>query len=111
MLALLKRLNVEVETGPTPSDNALIIVTPLGQDATTCAMSDGLDPARVIAVDTLLGLDSGLRRLIMPPTATRPNILARMQALFAIDAPRDHHPRFWRLRRAAHSRLCLQRGL
>jgi 3-hydroxybutyryl-CoA dehydrogenase len=85
VLALLKRLNVEVETGPTPSDDALIIVTPLGQDATTCAMSEGLAPPRVIAVDTLLGLDSGLRRVIMPTPATRPNMLARAQALFTID--------------------------
>jgi 3-hydroxybutyryl-CoA dehydrogenase len=36
-------------------------------------------------VDTLLGLDQGLRRVIMPTPATRPNMLERAQALFAID--------------------------
>jgi 3-hydroxybutyryl-CoA dehydrogenase len=85
VLSFLKESDVKVETGSAPSDDALIIVTPLGQDATTCAMSEGLDPARVIAVDTLLGLDSGLRRVIMPTPATRPNMLERAEALFAID--------------------------
>lgn len=83
--SFLTESNVEVETGPAPSEDALIIVTPLGQDATTCAIAEGLDPARVVAVDTLLGLDQGLRRVIMPTPATRPNMLERAQALFAID--------------------------
>ncbi|WP_454875415.1 3-hydroxyacyl-CoA dehydrogenase [Paraburkholderia xenovorans] len=85
VLSFLEESNVEVETGREPSDDALIIVTPLGHDATTCAISEGLEPDRVIAVDTLLGLHSGLRRVIMPTPATRPSILERAQTLFAID--------------------------
>lgn len=85
VLDLLKALDVEVETGISPSADALIVVTPLGQDATSCAISEALDATRLVAVDTLLGFDRSARRVIMPTPATRTDMLSRAQALFAID--------------------------
>jgi len=82
---LLEKLAVEVESGSAPSDNALILVTPLGHDATTSAISESLDATRVIAVDTLFGFNEGVRRVLMPTPAVRPDMLARAKALFTID--------------------------
>ena len=50
---LLNKLGVAREVGSNPSANALILVTPIGDDATTCAVDWGLDPKRTVAVDTL----------------------------------------------------------
>ncbi|SAL05755.1 3-hydroxyacyl-CoA dehydrogenase [Caballeronia arationis] len=85
VLDLLQTLDVEVETGSAPSHDALIVVTPLGHDATTSATSEALDATRLVAVDTLFGFDRGLRRVIMPTPATRTDMLERAQILFAID--------------------------
>jgi len=49
----LRKMGASVEAGPRPSANALILVTPIGDDATTCAVEQGLDPRRTVAVDTL----------------------------------------------------------
>lgn len=50
---LLKKLGAKLESGPKPSANALILVTPIGEDATTCAVEQELDPKRTVAVDTM----------------------------------------------------------
>jgi 3-hydroxybutyryl-CoA dehydrogenase len=82
---LLQTCGVEVEDGEAPSSGALIIVTPLGHDATTCVVAESLVAERVVAVDTLCGLDKGVRRVIMPTPATNENMLVRAQGLFALD--------------------------
>jgi 3-hydroxybutyryl-CoA dehydrogenase len=53
LTALLTKLGATMETGARPSAKALILVTPVGKDATTCAVEEGLDPKRTVAVDTL----------------------------------------------------------
>jgi 3-hydroxybutyryl-CoA dehydrogenase len=63
LVDLLKNLNAPLETGPKPSDKALCLVTPLGDDATSCAVDQGLDPRRTVAVDTLFAMSK--RRTIM----------------------------------------------
>ena len=45
----------KLETGETPSGDALILVTPIGEDATSAAAEQSLDGTRTIAVDTLFG--------------------------------------------------------
>ncbi len=60
---LLRKIGASIETGPKPSANALILVTPLGEDATTCAVEQELDPKRTVAVDTLFSMLK--RRTIM----------------------------------------------
>jgi 3-hydroxybutyryl-CoA dehydrogenase len=60
---LLTTLGASLETGKAPSPKALILVTPIGDDATTCATEQGLDPRRTVAVDTLFPMAK--RRTIM----------------------------------------------
>ena len=61
---------VRTENGPTPSPQALIIVTPLGLDTSTCCTELGLDPRRTVAVDALFPLNR--RRTLMCSPATAP---------------------------------------
>ncbi len=68
LIELLSKLGTSVETGAKPSARALILVTPIGEDATTAATSQGLDPKRTIAVDTLFPMVK--RRTIMPTPIT-----------------------------------------
>lgn len=85
VLDLLQALDIEVETNCEPSHDALIVVTPLGHDATTCATLEGLDATRVVAVDTLFGFVNGLRFVIMPTPATTEEVVTSARALFGID--------------------------
>ncbi len=71
---------VEIETGERPSGGAVIVVTPMGADASAAAVAEDLDPARVVAVDTLFSLDA--RRTLMPTPATRPEMIDRAAAAF-----------------------------
>ena len=80
---LLKKLGAPVESGPKPSANALILVTPVGQDATTCAVEQGLDPRRTIAVDTVFPLVK--RRTIMGTPLFDPAYRDAAQGLLASD--------------------------
>lgn len=75
---------VEVETDYMPSAGALCIVTPLGADATTTCLAQGLDPARSVAIDCLFGLAAG-RRTLMTTPLTRPAMRDAAHALFAAD--------------------------
>src|SRR5690606_39247520 len=61
--ALLTKLGATIEAGAKPSAKALILVTPIGKDATSCAVEEGLDPKRTVAVDTLFPMVK--RRTIM----------------------------------------------
>lgn len=72
---------VEVEVGDRPSDSALCLVAPIGDDATTAALSENLDPARTVAVETLFAMDR--RRVIMPTPATTAEMLEAAHAVLA----------------------------
>jgi 3-hydroxybutyryl-CoA dehydrogenase len=65
---LLGKLGANVESGAKPGAKALILVTPVGEDATTCAVDQGLDPKRTVAVDTLFPMVK--RRTIMGTPVT-----------------------------------------
>ena len=67
---LLAKLGVQAETSDRPSQDALILVTPLGMDASTAAINEGLDATRVVAIDTLLALSSTKRRTLMTTPLT-----------------------------------------
>lgn len=60
---LLGKLGARMENGTRPGTGSLILVTPVGEDATTCAVEQGLDPKRTVAVDTLFPMAK--RRTIM----------------------------------------------
>lgn len=60
---------IELEQGVQPSADALCLVTPMGEDTTTSATRQSLDPARTLAVDTLLELDKRVTLMATPLTA------------------------------------------
>ena len=72
---------IEIESAERPSPGALSLVTPLGNDATTQAVAECLDPARTIAVDTLLSLETRVTLMTTPATTSRN--LDGARALFA----------------------------
>ncbi len=80
---LLSKLGANVEQGAQPSAKALILVTPVGEDATTAATSQGLDPNRVVAVDTLFPMVK--RRTIMTTPLTDPAMRDAAHGLLASD--------------------------
>ena len=67
----------------SPQDGVLCIVTPLGEDATTCSVREGLDASRTVAIDALLGLDK--RRTLMTTPLTSPATREAAHGLFAAD--------------------------
>lgn len=83
--ALLKSLGIEPERGAKPSEQALIVVTPIGLDATTCTVDEQLDARRVIAIDTLLPFDATKRRTLMTTPATSADMIEAAHGLFASD--------------------------
>ena len=81
--ALLTKLGASIETGAKPSAKALILVTPVGKDATSCAVEEGLDPKRTVAVDTLFPMVK--RRTIMATPVTDPAMRDAAHGLLASD--------------------------
>ncbi len=96
---LLEKLGVAPETGAHPAPKALCLVTPIGEDATTCAVEQGLDPARTVAVDTLFPMVK--RRTIMGTPLTDPAYREAAHGLLASDGVAgDGVPRQSRIHRA-----------
>jgi 3-hydroxybutyryl-CoA dehydrogenase len=87
VFALIARMGavVTLDTGNTPALDSLIVVTPLGQDATTAAVAEKLDATRVVAVDTLFALSEASRRTLMTTPATIAEARDTAHALFAFD--------------------------
>jgi 3-hydroxybutyryl-CoA dehydrogenase len=83
MAELLGKLGARVENGTRPGANSLILVTPVGEDATTCAVEQGLDPKRTVAVDTLFPLAK--RRTIMGTPLTEEDYRLGAHGLLASD--------------------------
>lgn len=81
--ALLTELSLPIESGSLPSENAICIVTPLGKDATTCAIEERLNPEQTIAVDTLFSLAD--HRVCMAPPNIDPEIKQAIKSLFNKD--------------------------
>lgn len=69
LAALASSAGWQLDESDMPGDKALCLLTPLGEDATDCALRLGLDPSRCVAVDMLAGLDR--RRCLMTTPATR----------------------------------------
>jgi len=83
LVELLKKLGAPLESGARPEAKSLILVTPVGEDATTCAVEQGLDPKRTMAVDTLFPMVK--RRTIMGTPVTDPAYRAAAHGLLAAD--------------------------
>jgi 3-hydroxybutyryl-CoA dehydrogenase len=83
LTGLLRELGAHIESGARPSSKALILVTPLGDDATISAVDQGLDPKRTVAVDTLFPMVK--RRTAMPTPVTDPAFRDAAHGLLASD--------------------------
>ena len=70
-----------IDTGASPDATSLILVTPLGADATTASSDQQLDATRVVAVDTVLNWRR--RPTMMPTPATLPAMRRAAHGLFA----------------------------
>ena len=86
LLALLKNLGAKIETGPTPSPHALIVVAPLGWDVTTVAVFERYDPARTVGIDMLIDDTVTKRRVIMGNPAVRADMLHAAARIFSRDS-------------------------
>ena len=82
---LLKDLGAKIETGTSPSAQALSIVSPLGFDVTTVAIVERLDPARTVGIDMLIDDQLTKRRVLATNPATRADMRDAAHALFARD--------------------------
>ena len=78
---LFAELNVRLED--KPGADSVCFVAPLGKDATTSALEQGLDPARTVAVDPLFGFAK--RRTLMTTPATHRDARDAAHALLAAD--------------------------
>ncbi|PUE16008.1 3-hydroxyacyl-CoA dehydrogenase [Limnohabitans sp. MMS-10A-160] len=85
LLQLLKDLGAQIETGASPSPEALTLVAPLGFDITTVAVVERLDPARTVGIDMLFADGSTKRRVLATNPATRADMRDAAHALFARD--------------------------
>ena len=82
---LLKDLGASIETGSSPSPQALTLVAPLGFDVTTVAVVERLDPSRTVGIDMLVDDASTKRRVLATNPATRADMRDAAHALFARD--------------------------
>ena len=85
LLQLLKNLGARIETGQSPSPQALTLVAPLGFDITTVAVVERLDPARTVGIDMLIDDADTRRRVLATNPATRSDMRDAAHALFARD--------------------------
>lgn len=86
LLQLLKDLGAQIETGASPSPQALSIVAPLGFDISTVAVVERLDPARTVGIDMLIEDAATKRRVLATNPATRTDMRDAAHALFARDS-------------------------
>ena len=82
--AIVGELGGNLDTGERPAPDSLCVVTPIGTDATTCAVEEHLDARRTVAIDTLFGINSH-RTLMATPVTTE---LMREAALGLFQADR-----------------------
>lgn len=73
----------KIDHARTPGAGSIILVTPLGEDATSYAVAQGLDATRTVAVDPLFSFNG--RRSLMGTPITHPDILTTTQAMLAAD--------------------------
>ena len=83
---LLARLGAALESGARPSDSALCIVTPLGDDVSQCCVNEGLDGTRCVGLDLLF--DNERHRSVMLSPLTTPAMRDAAHGLLASDKAR-----------------------
>ena len=83
LIELFGKLGADIDSGAQPGTGSLCFVTPVGQDCTTAAVEQGLDPRRTVAVDTVFPLD--VRRTLMSNPLTDKEALEAAHGLLGSD--------------------------
>jgi 3-hydroxybutyryl-CoA dehydrogenase len=80
---LVRELGGLLDEGGAPPPDSLCVVTPVGEDATTCAVRERLDPGRTVAVDAVFEL--GRRRVVMTTPLVAAETREAARGLFGAD--------------------------
>ncbi|WP_249976756.1 3-hydroxyacyl-CoA dehydrogenase [Vreelandella olivaria] len=72
-----------LETTAQPTDQALCLLTPFGEDTTSCALRQALNARQCVAVDMLAGLEQ--RRSLMATPITHPDVIQAASSLLHHD--------------------------
>jgi 3-hydroxybutyryl-CoA dehydrogenase len=83
VVGLLHALGAEVDDDDAPDSDSLCLVLPLGRDATTAALDQGLDPKRTVALDALF--DMSRHRTLMTTSVTERQWRDAAQSVFGAD--------------------------
>lgn len=85
--SLVSDLGATVEDTAHPREDSLVLIAPLGFDATTVAVADGLPVERTVAIDTFFPFAARgcKRRVLMATPATDPAVMTAAQRLMAAD--------------------------
>ncbi|QQP87218.1 3-hydroxyacyl-CoA dehydrogenase [Entomomonas asaccharolytica] len=80
---LVSKLGGTVETSTQPSANAICLLAPWGEDATTASIRYNVDPERTVCIDLLCNIEK--HRTLMLTPITKTEIRDAAHALFAKD--------------------------
>lgn len=81
--SLLDSLGCRPEQSDLPSEDALCLLVPFGDDAVSASARLGVDPTRTLCLDALLDLDC--HRTLMVTPVTRPDMREAAHAILASD--------------------------
>ena len=88
--ALVRELGEALDEAARPRADSLVVLAPLGQDATTACSDAGLPAERAVALDTLFPIAARgcRRRVLMATPATDPALALAARRLFSSDGAR-----------------------
>lgn len=80
---IVRAAGAELDEGDQPGEKSIILIAPLGTDASTHAARAGFVPERTVAVDPLFAFAG--RRTAMKTIVTRPDVMQNAHAMLAFD--------------------------
>lgn len=83
LVGIVEAAGGEIDAGTEPASDSIVLLTPLGDDATSSAVEKGFDATRCLAVDALIGLDK--RRTLMKTPVTSEDATRKAHALLGAD--------------------------
>lgn len=81
--SIVSAAGATLDSDTKPSPTSVILIAPMGIDATTHAARAGLDPVRCVAIDPIFGFAG--RRTVMKTVITAPEVMQAALALMAAD--------------------------
>lgn len=84
LTALLAKLGAQLDEGPTPGPDSLVLLAPVGCDCASLCAEKGYDPKRTIGIESFFGF-KGNRRCLAAPVGVDPQTINAAHALFASD--------------------------